>query len=220
MFRILAQWICKRPWICIGVWLAIALLSGLIAPSEEQLQQSEPASVLPEESTLNRAMRFYAEAFPDQTSRSRAVLVFHRSSGLGAADRRYLTGLARELKQAGEVNLEPWRVWSPDLQPELGIRLNSSDGQAALIAVGMDVNFLTQRAAGVLDRVEAIALRHLPEGLTLELTGDAAIGREHNARSAEALQRTTKVTIVAVLLILAIVYRSPLGALVRLLSIG
>lgn len=220
MFRVLAHWICKRPLICIGVWVAIALLSGLIAPSEEQLQQSEPSSVLPEGSPLNRSMRFYAETFPDQTSRSRTVLVFHRSSGLGAADRQYLARLAPELKQAGQANLDPWRVWSPDLSPELGIRLNSSDGQAAMIVVGMDVNFLTQRAAGVVDRVEAIARQRLPEGLTLELTGDAAIGREHNARSAEALQRTTKVTIVAVLLILAFVYRSPLGALVPLVSIG
>ncbi len=75
---------------CIGVWVVVAVLSSAFAPSAEELQRSEPASLLPEDSPLNVGMRLYAEAFPDQTARSRIVLVFERPSGLTAADRAFL----------------------------------------------------------------------------------------------------------------------------------
>ena len=57
--------------------------------------------------------------------------------------------------------------------------------------------------------------RDLPQGLTCEVTGSAAIGREYSLRSQAALKRTSWVTVLAVLVILVIVYRSPLGAIVR-----
>jgi RND superfamily putative drug exporter len=220
MFRFLAQLVCRRPWLCIGVWVGVAVLSWAFAPSAEQLQRSESASLLPADSPLNVGMRLYADAFPDQTARSRIVLVFERPSGLTAADRAFLADLARRLEQAGLNSPEPWRVWSGELSPALRLRLYSEDGQSAMIALGLDVNFLTERAAAVVDRVEHLAHADLPEGLALEVTGTAAIGREHNIRSADALQRTTRMTIAAVLIILALVYRSPLGALVPLISIG
>ena len=220
MFRFLAQLVCRRPWLCIGAWVGVAALSSAFAPSAAELQRSEPASLLPEDSPLNVGMRLYADAFPDQTARSRIVLVFERPIGLTADDRAFLADLARRLTQAGLESPEPWRVWSGELSPALRLRLYSADGQSAMIALGLDVNFLTERAATVVDDVERRAHVGLPEGLALEVTGTAAIGREHNVRSADALQKTTRMTIAAVLIILALVYRSPLGALVPLVSIG
>ncbi len=220
MFRMLAQLVCRAPWICILLWIGMAVLTGLLAPDKDQLHLSEPASLLPPDSPLNTAMRFYAEAFPDQAARSRVVLVFERPTGITPDDRNFLKTLAQRLQREGRTGTEPWRVWSAETNPELGLRLNSADGQASMIVVGLDVNYITKRAAAVVEQVEKLARSELPLDLSLEVTGSAGIGREHNTRAQAALKRTTKVTITAVLIILALVYRSPLGALVPLVSIG
>ncbi len=220
MFRILARFVYRSPWMCISLWVGLAILTGLLAPTAEELQLSEPASLLPDQAPSNTAMRVYAEAFPDQTARSRIVLVFERTSGLTANDRQYLAALSQGLESEGRDGRETWRVWSASIRPELGIRLNSSDGQATMIVIGLDVNFVTQRAAAIVDQIEALARSELPPGLALETTGSAAIGREHNAQAGAALARTTRVTILAVLIILAFIYRSPLGALVPLAKPG
>ncbi len=221
LFHSLGQHIYQRPLVCIGVWIAIALITGYLAPSQERLQLSEPASLLPEDAPVNVAMGLQRASFTSAIPRSQIVMVFHRAAGLQPADERYLDRLARTLQEEGRQDgRENWRVKSAKLSPFMRPRLRSEDGQASMVVVELEVNFLTQRAAKAVERVEHLVQENLPQGLTVEVTGDAAIGREHNNRAQQALDRTTQVTVVAVLVLLALVYRSPLGALVPLLSIG
>src|SRR5262249_6903797 len=59
-----------------------------------------------------------------------------------------------------------------------------------------------------------------PAGLELAFTGSAVVGRDTNASSKESITNTTRTTIVLVVLILLLVYRSPLLAMIPLITIA
>lgn len=211
-----SAWRHHRAWILI--WVALAAALALASPSAERLAEVEPVSLMPDDEPYNRALAFEREAFPELAFRTRTVLIFERSSGLTDTDRAYLTGLSRQLAKAADA--EGWRVQSPMLQPYLTTRLLSADGQAAMIVLSSDVNYLTHHSELQVRKAEQVVRENLPEGLTFEVTGEGGLGRDLNETSERAYHRTTWVTVTALLIILALVYRSPLAALVPLVSVG
>ena len=60
----------------------------------------------------------------------------------------------------------------------------------------------------------------MPTGLGLLLTGSAVVGHDTNAAANESIQNTTDSTIALVVLILLVVYRSPLLAMIPLVTIA
>ncbi len=154
------------------------------------------------------------KAFPKLAARSQIVVLAHRPEGLDAEDFAWLDRVARE-----GAPLVDDRVLSPAvffLKP----RLVSPDGQAALVVFNLSSNFLSTLSKQAVEKVEQIAEKDRPAGLTVEITGTAAAGRDYGRASETALHNTTWVTIAAVLFILIVVYRSPFGPLVPLVSIG
>ncbi len=154
------------------------------------------------------------KAFPTLAARSQIVIIAYRPEGLEAEDFTWLDRVAREGAPVAEG-----RVLSPSaffLKP----RLVSPDGQAALVVFNLSSNFLSTLSKQAVERVEQIAGQDRPVGLTVEITGTAAAGRDYGRASEAALHNTTWVTIAAVLFILIVVYRSPFGPLVPLVSIG
>jgi RND superfamily putative drug exporter len=99
-------------------------------------------------------------------------------------------------------------------------RLVSPDGKVGLAVVGLHSNFISAATKQSVERAEEIARSDPPEGLTVEITGTAGLGRDYALHTARAVDNTTWVTIIAVLVILVLVYKSPFGALVPLVSIG
>ena len=95
-------------------------------------------------------------------------------------------------------------------------------GQAALTVAMLKGTYLAKRSRLSVERISQI-LRDFPAppaGLTLGITGSAAVGRDMNTASNESLHNTTTATIVLVVGILLIVYRSPLLALIPLVTIA
>ncbi|MCG3138189.1 MAG: hypothetical protein HJJLKODD_02050 [Phycisphaerae bacterium] len=206
-----------------GVWIVgwVLLAVGLfIVRGHFDPLTSEPASVLPISGELYQAQQLELRAFPQQSAQSQIVLIFHRSEGLSTSDQQFLQQIVEQLRQNSSGTRDSWRVMAAELEPTLRSRLYSRDGQAAMIVLNLQVNFITQRAMAAVLRAETLVRPQLPAGLMLEITGTAAIGMEHNLRSERAFHRTTWVTVLAVLLILLLVYRTPLGALVPLVAIG
>ena len=59
-----------------------------------------------------------------------------------------------------------------------------------------------------------------PDGLQVNMTGSAAVGRDMNRSATSSVSKTTWATISLVVVILLIVYQSPLLALIPLLTIA
>jgi len=191
-----------------------------------ELIHSEPDTLLPLDSPSNQAFQFLLDAFPQTASRSQIIVVVHRPGGLTPEDRRHMRDVTYRLVEENNHRLarhdkaDTWRIISSDLQPLLTSKLISRDRQVGLIMVNLSVNFVTMRAKQSVETVERLARQGCPEGLRIEITGSAGVGRDYSMVAKSALDRTMWVTVIAVTGILAVVYRAPLAAAVPLFSIG
>ncbi len=208
----------RSPWLWIAGWAALAATLHGIGPTPAQLAQIEPRSLMADDERYNQALRVERESFPDVASRTRTVLVFAHNPALTTEDHAYLARLTARLAQ--ESAERHWQVRSPISQPFLRPRLLSSDGQAAMIIVGLDINYVTDRCRREVGLIERLARKDLPAGSQLEITGEGGMGRDLSDASDRAYRRTTWVTVGVLLVILALVYRSPLAALLPLIAVG
>ncbi len=115
------------------------------------------------------------------------------------------------------------RVLGPDSPPEVAARLVSRDGTTALVVVPMSSSFVapaTHRAVDWLESQTATGSLVPPHGLDARWTGDAMIGRDYMANIRTTLDRAAVATVILLLGVLLVVYRSPWLAFVPLATIG
>ena len=92
---------------------------------------------------------------------------------------------------------------------------------AALILVDVPANFITIRSSRVVDHVRnLLADAHLPAGLHAAVTGSSGFGHDYAAATEASHQSIGLVTLISVLVILLLVYRSPVAAFVPLIAIS
>ncbi len=109
--------------------------------------------------------------------------------------------------------------------PIIGPRLvgtSEDGGQAALVNVALGMTYMAKQARLTVNRFEELLADQPtpPEGLKLATTGSAAVGHDMNAAANASIAKTTDTTILLVVVILLVVYRSPLLALIPLLTIA
>lgn len=215
MFQHLGVWIARRPMWLILAWVAMVVAGATWASLAKERPPADIGSFLPEGHPVNTANELTRQAFPKLDSRSQIVAIAHRPEGLKPEDLAWLGRVSEATeRQMGRQTLSP-------SEPFLRHRLISRDNQAAMLVVGLPNNFISAAAAASVRRFESIMTSiPRPDGLTVEITGTAGIGRDYGLATEKALHRTTWVTIFAVLAILVLVYRSPFGALVPLVAIG
>jgi RND superfamily putative drug exporter len=218
MFDLLGQWIARRSPVLILVWILAIVGAATWAWRTGEMPPGEIGSFLPADSEYNRAVALTGEAFPKLPSRSYIAVISERKSGLTKEDIAWLdrvaSGSARTHRDITKgIYLSPAVFF---LEP----RLVNDTRQAAIALINLSCNYITPGAIEVVESVDRIASKDRPEGLTVEITGPGGIGRDYAVASEQALHNTTYVTIAAVLIILILVYRSPVGALVPLVAIG
>jgi RND superfamily putative drug exporter len=216
VFAFLGRAIGRHPALIIGAWV-ILLAAVVIGQRLSFLGRTRPlgaGAVLPPNSDYIRATNLYQQAFPQLGAESQIAVVAVRPSGIKPADLQWLGRLASAARQATDGH-----VLSP-ASPLLRWRLLSPDGQAAMLIVNLQTSFVSPQTVEAVNRVTSLAHVDVPAGLQVQLTGTAAMGRDYTLASQTGARRTTWVTILAVLAILIVVYRSPVGALVPLISIG
>jgi RND superfamily putative drug exporter len=226
MFSFLGRLVIARPYAICASWLAIAVLLSLIAPAWDTKVQDDDIRFLPERCGSVRAYRLLEKAFPREVFASQAVFAVERTgSRLTAADFLLVDQLTADLRQLGreEPGLQIGRIYSHrDLA--IGQRLTSADGRCTLIQVALGAPFLADQTRLTMNRAESRLRQRLAstgaDAPQLFVTGSAGVGRDMNQACAESLDGTTLATIVLVLVILVAVYRSPLLALVPLVTIA
>ena len=211
MLRTIAKWAGGRraKWYVVGFWLLLLVLSQLPGKLTD-VTEDRISSFLPDDAAAIVADKVIETRFPGGQTTS-SVAVYHRAGGLTDADKQ---AIADQAAKIGEVKgvLPPVAAFSSGA-PE---GLVSQDGGTAFTVI--PINATTQQAINdVTDEVRNIA--NGGDGLTAQVTGPAALETDlrHGFESADvALLLVTGLLVLAILLI---IYRSPVLALVPLITV-
>jgi RND superfamily putative drug exporter len=229
MFSLIAKIVDQRAWIFLAGWAAFAGLLLATSPSWDAVSRDDDVSFFPPGSPTVIGQGLLQRGFPRDVASSQAVVIAERRGGrLTKADFAFVDRLSAAL--AGLVELEPTLGFRQVLDHRalvLGPRLIGTaadgSGQSTLVVVLLKGTYLARQSRLAVERIiqEVDEFRaKAPEGLALGITGSAAVGRDMNTASNESLANTTTATIALVVAILLIVYRSPLLALIPLVTIA
>ena len=214
MFQHLSQFVVARRWWVIAAWVIAAVAIVPFSPKLGDVTNSNEASFLPSSYESAQADKLARKAFPEQAGAS-ALLVFSRADGgrLTTADEKTIAAAARGVAGAGidrvrGIQTGATEQRSPDGKLELGyVRFQGSSGDAAV-----------QDAAGNVRREAAQRLEGT--GLKAGLTGEAAIKLDDRNAHSTAEKTVGVATIALILLLLLLVFRSPVAAVLPLASIA
>lgn len=214
-----ARFIVAGRWFWIIGWPIVALLCWVDAPRMESLLHDDAHGFVPADMPSQQAFATLRDEFPDQAPASRAAIVFFRSGGLTASDHTFIDGIARAL--VNQQDRWGWRVRAGALTPFLRRFFESDDGAAAVVVVDFPAEMLTHSTVNRVREVRTIMdSSPPPSGLTIELTGSAALGELLDASAKRDVNLTTLWTFTAVILILLCIYRSPVAMLLPMITIG
>jgi RND superfamily putative drug exporter len=214
MFGAIGRGVVRRPWWVIIAWLVVTAGVMVAAPSLGSVTNSDQASFLPADKESARAGELAARAFPTAQGTS-AVVVVRRPDGKALSD--------AELATLGEA----------------AKRLNT-DKPATLTGVAFDprqqvaqnrtVALLAAQFSGAPEEEEVLdAVRDLRTrtgqvlsgtGLTAGITGEAAITLDNKQAFVDAEKIVTVATVGLIVVLLLLIFRSPIAALLPLLSVG
>jgi RND superfamily putative drug exporter len=230
MFKLIANVVTRRGWAIFLGWLGFAVVLFAVAPSWDRVTRDDDVRFFPSGFPSVVGQDLLERGFPQDAASSQVVVIGERrDKALTQGDFVFLDKrLVPLLNQAreGEPDLGIKRI-DTHLTPVIGPRLvgtarDGGAGQAALTIISLNGTYQAKATRLAVNRLEAL-LRTLPPpppGLTLALTGSAMVGHDMNEASNRSIKYTTYTTIALVVVILLVVYRSPVLALIPLLTIA
>lgn len=211
-FRSLARFVVKHPINVIAVWVIAAMAIVAVSPSLTSVTNTDQNSFLPKSSEFSKAMKLAEHSFPGSTDAS-TTFVFTRTDGnpLTDADSKAVSATVARI-QADHIA----RVTSVGTDSSLV----SPNHKVQLAQVVFSGHFgdktLNTSIKPLRDSVsEALQGTHLRAGLTGGVA-DAADGQKAEERIDSIIMIAT---IVLILGLLGIIFRSPLAALLPIVSI-
>jgi putative drug exporter of the RND superfamily len=232
MFQSLARLVNTRGWLIVVGWLAVTAVLFRIAPSWESVSKDDDVSFFPAGYPSVVGQSLLKRGFPKDVASSQAVVVVERPGGaLLKPDQDYIYSLSNRLVRLmrDESKLGIKQVIDRRL-PFLGPRLDSKPGaafdggpgQASLILVSLNGTYIAKQTRIAVERLREVldGFDKPPDGLKVTMTGSAAVGRDMNRAAGSSVSKTTWATISLVVIILLIVYQSPLLALIPLVTIA
>ncbi|MET7383124.1 MMPL family transporter [Streptomyces sp. NPDC005526] len=201
-----------RPWVTISAWIVAAVALAVLAPQLKST--SDQADFLPSHYESVQAAKVQERAFP-QHEQPAAVAVFQRADGqkLTAADRTEVAEIASRLQGLGIDRIK--RV-------ETGPQAVSPNGRIALASVVATVK--DPYDPGLMKSVGKLREQARPmlegTGLKLGVTGQAASALDSKEASGDTDSMIMSATLVLIVVLLLLIFRSPLIAVLPVLIIG
>ncbi len=193
----------------IGVWLVVLFAIGPLAGKFEDAQENDPADYLPANAESVEALE-QLDGFPSDDE-AEAITVFHRDGGLSAEDRLAIAQTRTAINERVAPAINDQRA---NTVAVTGPPVISEDGATALLTTPITV---PEEASGdaedlLTDTPEEIKaeLDSLPSGLEAKVTGPAGFASDAVEVFNDINGTLLFATAGLVLLLLIIIYRSPI----------
>jgi RND superfamily putative drug exporter len=220
MFRKLGQFVLRYKFLIVAAWVIAAIWMVTQAPSLKDVAISETSEFLPKNAPSIVAQTALAQAFPEEGNQGTAIIVFGRAGGLTENDNTFARSFLDWLDSPaapgviGDVTSLFNRPGTESLflSPDRSTML----AQVTFTSGPMEEN--TQQAVKTIR--QQIAESALPPGLKVNVTGTTPISSDQRSALFEGVDRTTLVTVLLVIVVLLIIYRSPVAAMAPLFTIS
>lgn len=202
----------KGIWITLSIWVALLVLLSIFAPSSRDYQVSS-VDTLPDDAQSVIASEKLEEYFPSSNNLP-AILVLESDNEITAED---LSSITNELTQV-EINGLDEVIPIGQLPEQALHAFFSEDGSVAILPISFNSSMETAELKESLNHIGSIVEE--TTNLDLYITGPAGIAVD----TTDLFKRADVVLILAtvgiVLVLLIVIYRSPLLALIPLLAAG
>ncbi|TWD73432.1 RND superfamily putative drug exporter [Kribbella amoyensis] len=213
MFTRLGRFVVHNPWKVIAAWVIAAIAVVAFAPTLADVTNKDQASFLPDKYESVQAQKLAADAF-GQTNDATASIVVKRAGGgeLTAADQAEVTELAKKITDAKIERVTAALTGPQALSP---------NKQVQLVSVGLKGMPDDQAVLDAVQKVRDVAGPALADsGLEYGVTGDAALFLDNQDAFENAFVVVGIATLVLIVGLLLFIYRSPVAALLPILTVG
>ncbi|WP_051854947.1 MMPL family transporter [Streptomyces sp. NRRL B-1347] len=211
MFSALGRFVVRRPWWVVLAWVVAA--AAVISLAPKLTSSTDEASFLPGHYESIRASDLQERDFPQQENIG-AIVVFQRSDGrqLTPADSAAVTRISGDL-QAKKVE-DVQAVTPGDLSPNKRV-------QTAVVAMPKITNPEDTKQQDAVEQLRKDLKTELKgTGLSAGITGSAAQALDESDASERAGLLVGVGTIVIIVVLLLVIFRSPIIALLPVVLIG
>ncbi|MGB6209527.1 RND family transporter [Mycobacterium sp.] len=199
-------------------WIVVAAVGNLAVPQLERVVDSHARSFMPAAAPSAVAAQQSAKLFGDVPSNNLNYIVLQRDQPLQRADRRYYNSLVAALRADTKHVYSITDLWA---DPVTESAAQSRDGRAANLMLRLSGMLGTSQASDAVAAVRATAARlGPPPGLHVYVTGPGSTLTDEFAAIDHQMLLITGATVMVIMLLLLIVYRSPVAAAIPLLSVG
>ncbi len=208
------RYILKGKWLIVLLWIALTGILMFTAPDMSALVREKGQIRMPEGYSSSLAKEMLQEKGVTNPSETDLILVFNREGGLTAQDKTEIGTVIDTLKSK-QSQLGITKIMSYLDQKELEDQMISKDGQTLLIPLKVNEGERTVAELRT-DLEEAI-----PQiGVDHYLTGESLILEDVVVSSEKGLHRTELITVVFILAVLLMVFRSPVAPFLPLFTVG
>jgi putative drug exporter of the RND superfamily len=222
MFGSIGRAVTTRPLTVIVGWLAAAAAVIVFSPRIADVTNADQAAFLPATSESAQAEAIAARAFPEARGAT-AVIVVKRTDGaaLGEADFGAVGGLVQRLNANRPESVRGIAFGRADEPGTVDPRSVAPDRTLALVSVGFTAPAEDERVRqAVLDLRRDTQAALANSGLSAGMTGQAAVVADNRQAIADAEKIVTWVTLALILVLLLVIFRSPVAAALPLLAVG
>ena len=241
IFERLGHFATRYRVLIIAVWVVAAALITALAPNIDQVASSDTADFLPSNAPFEHAKEVYYQAFPDDFEAGSTLIVIDGRAlpeGILNLDAptfeeqidtevgRFISAFVAWL-ESDEAPETITSVTSPIQSPTTAqLMVAREDGhdpslanKVAFVRVGLDVSPTEEASGETLEAIEAWLQAHRPEGVRTYQTGVTPIVYDTEASTRTSVDRTIWVTVALVVIMLLLVYRSPVSPLIPLATV-
>lgn len=219
----------KGRWFILAAWLLIAAVLNMTLP-QASTQKNELAPNLPETSMSQQAKKIVEREFATDSG-TPALLTWYRSTGITDNDIALIQQYSKDV-QTNPVKYQKAIMPFHQLPlPVLKQQMLSKDGTTMILPVTFKKNVETKDLEKSLNALKRKAAKLFPgnpaktnvgdhDQLLLRVTGPAGIAVDATALFSQGDLSLLLGTVALVLILLLLIYRSPILAIIPLLGVG
>ncbi len=201
----------------IAFWALLAVSTNTFMPQVERVAEELAGPMVPHYAPSQRALLRIGEKFQESNSTNLTMLVLEANRPLGDADHHYYDDLVRRLKQDPRHVQYVMDLWG---KPLTAAGAQSLDGKAAYVLLRLAGDIGQMQANISVNAVRDIVAKVAPPpGLRVYVSGAAPLASDTLAIANSSLNDITIVTIILIVVMLLLVYRSISTLLVPLLGV-